>query len=74
MLCARTGKIHQWHDVSLILYVRVFTVPFGFVHNLPLKTLQDRVRPLPIPSYPVCMGDEADGADGHLRHTKRLSV
>lgn len=68
------AKYYQQHDASLILYVRVFTVPVGFVHSLPLKTLQNRVRPLPIPSYPVCTGDEADGADGHLRNTKRLSV
>lgn len=52
-------------------------MPFGFVHSLPLKSLQNKVRSPPIPVNPVnpaCMGDEADGADGQLRNTKKLSV
>lgn len=49
-------------------------MPFVCVHDLPVKSLQNRVRSPPVPSYPVCMGDEADGAHGHLTNTKRLSV
>lgn len=48
-------------------------MPFGFVHNLPLKSLQSRVRSPPIRSYLVCMRDGANGGDGHLRNTERLS-